>query len=122
MAKRKARAMREGEIRATKTGRRFIMEGGRVRFIRGNAAGVGNVPRSKYHHKTESPGSVGRHRLSGTIAGLGDPGAVSLSALSAFARGVKNCLTVVTPSGIKSVCRSASDAVKKRRTRKRKSR
>ena len=120
--------MREGQCKKTRRGRTYCKINGRVRFVPGSRA-VGNPPRSKYHHKTESPGAVGRHRLTGNIAGLGDPAAVSFSALSAFVSGVKNCLTVITPTGVKSVCRSASDAIKRRRkamsvsgTRKRRTR
>lgn len=106
--------MREGQCKRTRKGRTYCKINGRVRFVSGSRR-VGNAPSSPYHHKTESPGAVGRHRLSGTIANLGDPVAVSLKALSGFVSGVKNCLTVVTPTGVKSVCRSASNAVKRRR-------
>lgn len=106
--------MREGETRVTSTGRRYKKTRGKVRFIKGGSRSVGNPPRSPYHHKTESPGAVGRHRLSGAIAGLGDPVAVSLSALNGFVAGVKRCLTILTPEGMKSVCRTASDTPKRK--------
>ena len=43
---------------------------------------LGNSPTSPYHHKTESPGAVGRHRLHGLGA-------------------VKACKTWITKAGVR---------------------
>lgn len=118
--------MRNGEEGITKTGRKYRMTNGKVRFVKGKFSKSGkrlaNAPGSPYHHKTEASGMPGHHKLSS----IGDLVGVSMGALNRLAAGVSKCITVVTPQGVKSICNKMTGSKRKtamsgakRKTRKR---
>jgi hypothetical protein len=121
--------LRNGEEGITKTGRKFKMANGKVRFVKGKftqsgkrIGKIGNPPHAIQHHKTEARGMPGHHRLSS----ISDLVGVSMGALNRLAAGVSKCITVVTPQGVKSICNKMTGPKRKtamsgarRKTRKR---
>lgn len=104
--------MRNGEEGITKTGRKYRMTNGRVRFVKGKFSKSGkrlaNPPSAIQHHKTEARGM---------LSNISDLVGVSMGALNRLAAGVSKCITVVTPQGVKSICNKMTGS--KRKTRKR---
>lgn len=88
--------MRNGECGITKNGQKYCMKNGRVRFVKGTAKKVGNAP-------------VSGQKLSN----ISDLVGVSMGALHRLAAGVSKCITVVTPSGVKSICNKMTGAKRK---------
>lgn len=114
--------MREGETRTAKNGMKYKKINGRVRIIAGATGG------SRRRKKTRRPkrsralfgqGVPPQMSPIGALDDISDLVGVSLGDLGRIMRSATNCITAVTPEGVKTLCKKAASGVRrKKRTRR----